>query len=248
MSVTPLGTAAEVLLATGHDPFARSSLRRPTTKGWHLEGATAWVGVDPEEDRSYVSALGETAAVGRLLGDLVGELPPRQRVTVPRGTPAHLPAWVGMDGTDWDFRWLAQAPAGQPGEDQVEAIEDDAAVKDLLALASPTASALPGDAAVKRWVGLRDGGGPLLACVADTSVATGVGHLSSIAVHPDHRGRGFARAVTAALTRRLLQEGNDLVALGMYADNTAGRALYDVLGFADEHRFTSGPLLVRGRW
>ncbi len=248
VAVTPLGTAAEVLVATGHDPFARSSLRRPTMSGWLLEGATAWLGVDPEEGTPYVSALGTPASVGQLIDQLVTELPPRQRVTVPRGTPAHLPAWVGLDGTDWDFRWLARAPAVQLGEDRVEPVEDDAAVKDLLKLASPTASALPGDAAVKRWVGLRDGDGPLLACAADTSGATGVGHLSSIAVHPDHRGRGLARAVTAALTRRLLQEGNDLVTLAMYADNTAGRALYDSLGFADDHRFTSGPLLVRGRW
>ena len=34
----------------------------------------------------------------------------------------------------------------------------------------------------------------------------------------------------------------------MYADNTAGRALYDRLGFADDHRFTSGVLQVRSRW
>jgi hypothetical protein len=39
-----------------------------------------------------------------------------------------------------------------------------------------------------------------------------------------------------------------MVTLGMYAVNTAGRALYDALGFVDEHRFTSGPLLVRDRW
>jgi hypothetical protein len=34
----------------------------------------------------------------------------------------------------------------------------------------------------------------------------------------------------------------------MYADNGYGRAMYDSLGFADDHRFTSGPLLTRGRW
>ena len=39
-----------------------------------------------------------------------------------------------------------------------------------------------------------------------------------------------------------------MVTLGMYADNSAGRALYDRLGFVDSHRFTSGPLAVRSRW
>lgn len=248
MVVTPLGSAAEVLVATGHDPFARSSLRRPAVKGWVGEGATAWLGTDPEEGTTYVSALGEPAAVGELLTQLLPELPPRQRVTVPRGTPAHLPAWVGMEGTDWDFRWLSEPSAPQPGEDRVTALDDEAAVTALLTFASPTASALPGDAAVRRWFGIRDSAGTLVACTADTSGATGVGHLSSIAVDPAARGRGLGKAVTAALTRTLLAEGNDLVTLGMYATNTAGRALYDALGFADEHRFTSGPLLVRGRW
>jgi ribosomal protein S18 acetylase RimI-like enzyme len=114
-------------------------------------------------------------------------------------------------------------------------------------VASPTASALPGDPAVLRWVGIRGPDG-LLACAADTSGATGVGHLSSIAVHPSVLGQGLGAAVTAALVRRMLAEGCDLVTLGMYADNTAGRALYDRLGMANDHPFTSGPLQVRSRW
>jgi predicted GNAT family acetyltransferase len=67
-------------------------------------------------------------------------------------------------------------------------------------------------------------------------------------VHPGARGRGLGKAVTAGLTRRLFGEGCDVVTLGMYAHNSTGRAVYDALGYADEHRFTSGPLLVRGRW
>ena len=106
----------------------------------------------------------------------------------------------------------------------------------------------PGDEAARRWVGVRDDAGRLLACAADTSSATGVGHLSSIAVVPEARGQGLGKAVTAALTRLLFEEGNDVVTLGMYADNPEARALYDALGFRDDHRFTSGPLVVRGRW
>lgn len=250
--MTALGSAAEVLLATDHDPFARSSLRRPMVRGWAGDGATAWLGVDPDDRTPYLSTLGEPAAVAALLTELLGELPPRQRVTVPRGTPVHLPAWVGLDGNDWDFRWSTAPPPEQPGEQLVGPVHDEQAVKALLAASSPTASAQPGDAAVRRWVGVHEHGvhehGELIACAADTSGATGVGHVSSIAVHPDARGRGLAKAVTAALTRQLLDDGNDLVTLGMYASNAAGRAVYDALGYVDDHRFTSGPLLVRGRW
>ena len=247
MAATALGSAAEVLLATGHDPFARSSLRRALVKGWAGDGAAAWLGVDPDDRTPYLSTLGAPAAVAALLTDLLPELPPRQRVTVPRGTPAHLPGGGGMEGTAWDFRWLDAPPPLQPAEDLVAPEHDEAAVGDLLTASSPTASAKPGDAAVRRWVGIREGGA-LIACAADTSGATGVGHLSSIAVLPTARGRGLGKTVTAALTRRLLEEGCDLVTLGMYAVNSTGRAMYDALGYRDEHRYTSGPLLVRGRW
>jgi GNAT superfamily N-acetyltransferase len=249
MALTQLGSAAEVLVATGHDPFARGSLRRPVARGWLSGRAVAWMGVDAEERTSYLSALGPPDEVGALIGTLVDEVPPKQRMTLPRGAPAHLPAWMSMDGTDWDFRWLDAPPPAQPREDDVEVLpagtDDDVAA--LLATSSPTASVQPGSAAARRWVGLTEAG-VLLACAADTSSVDGVGHLSSIAVHPDARGKGLGRAVTASLTRRLLEEGRDVVTLGMYADNGAGRAMYDALGFRDEHRFTSGPLEVRSRW
>jgi ribosomal protein S18 acetylase RimI-like enzyme len=247
MALTTLGSAAEVLVATGHDPFARGLLHRPDVHGWLAGRAVAWLATDPERRVSYLSALGPPVEVGSLLGDLLGELPPRQRVTVPRGTPRHLPAWAAVDGTDWDFRWLAAPPPPQPGEERVVEVTDDGAVRALLAESSPTASAQPGDPAVRRWVGVHDGG-DLVACAADTSASTGVGHLSSIAVHPKARGQRLGAAVTAALARRLFDDGCDIVTLGMYADNTYGRAMYDGLGFADTHPFTSGPLLVRSRW
>jgi GNAT superfamily N-acetyltransferase len=205
------------------------------------------MGIDGEEHVSYLNALGPAEEVGALLADLLPELPPKQRLTVPRGTPAHLPAWVSMEGTDWDLRWLGAPPPYQAGEDLVQPVGDDAEVERLLRESSPTASAMPGDPAVRRWVGIRENGA-LICCAADTSAATGVGHLSSIAVHPAHRGRGLGSVVTAALVRLLFYEGSDIVTLGMYADNAYGRAMYDRLGFADDHRFTSGPLLVRGRW
>lgn len=247
MALTTLGSAAEVLVATGHDPYARGSLRSPAARGWLAGQAVAWMGIDGGQRSSYLNSLGPPAEVGALLAELLSELPPGQRLTVPRGTPAHLPAWVSMEMTDWDLRWIEAPPPAQRGEDAVEDVADDAEVAALLTVSNPTASALPGDPAVRRWVGLRDGQS-LVACAADTSASTGVGHLSSIAVHPAARGRGLGAVITAALTRQLFEDGCDIVTLGMYADNTYGRAMYDELGFADDHRFTSGSLLVRGRW
>jgi ribosomal protein S18 acetylase RimI-like enzyme len=247
VDVTPLASAAEVLAATRHDPFVRSSLRRELVRGWAADGATAWLGVDPDDGTPYLSTLGAPPRAAALLGQLLPGLPPGQRATVPRGTPDHLAAGVRLRGTDWDLRWIAAPPPRQPGEERVQPLDDEPGVQELLAASSPTASALPGDPAVRRWVGVRDGSGVLLACAADTSGAPGAGHLSSIAVRPQARGQGLGRAVTAALVRQLLVEGNDLVTLGMYADNASARAVYDALGFADEHRFTSGPTRLEQR-
>ena len=246
MAPTVLTSAAEVLLATSHDPYARGSLRRPDVSGWTGHGAVAWRATDPEERLPYLMTLGRPTSVALLVAELLPELRDQTRVTLPRGTAALLPAWVALDGTDWDFRWLGAPPPGQPGEDRVVALGPDEAGP-LLTVGSPTASALPGDPAVRRWVGIRGAGG-LLACAADTSGATGVGHLSSICVRPDARGFGLGAAVTAWLIRQLFEEGCDVVTLGMYATNHAGRALYDHLGMADEHHLTSGPLQVRSRW
>lgn len=246
MALTVLTSAAEVLLATDHDPYVRGTLRRPMVSGWTGHGAVAWRATDAEERLPYLMTLGDRHAVALLVEELLPELRDGTRITLPRGTAPLLPAWVALDGVDWDFRWLAAPPPVQPGEDDVVELAGDE-VAPLLAVASPTASALPGDPAVRRWVGVRGEAGAV-ACAADTSAASGIGHLSSIAVHPDARGRGLGAAVTAALVRALFAQGCDAVTLGMYASNTAGRALYDHLGMADAHPFTSGALQVRSRW
>lgn len=246
MALTVLTSAAEVLLATDHDPYVRSTLRRAMVSGWAGQGAVAWRATDTEEHRPYLSTLGAPAQVTRLVEELLPELRDQTPVTLPRGTAPLLPAWVALDGIDWDFRWLPAPPPQQPGEDRVVEVTGTE-VEALLLAASPTASARPGDPEVRRWVGVRGPAG-LLACGADTSAVTGIGHLSSIAVHPLARREGLGAAVTARLARDLFAAGCDLVVLGMYADNAAGRALYDRLGMRDDHRFTSGPLQVRSRW
>jgi GNAT superfamily N-acetyltransferase len=241
VAVTHLTSAAEVLLATDHDPYVRGRLADTDVEGWAGHGAVAWRFSD-----GYVMTHGEPPAVSLLLETLLTELRDGQEITVPRGTGAVLPAWVGLEVRgDWDFRWTYDAPALQPREAEVGPVTDDE-VAALLAVANPDAAAQPGDKRVRRWVGVADEAG-LLACGADTSEATGVGHLSSIATLPEARGTGLGAAVTARLARDLFQDGCDVVTLGMHASNTAGRALYDRLGM-HERPYTSARLRIRSRW
>jgi predicted GNAT family acetyltransferase len=67
-----------------------------------------------------------------------------------------------------------------------------------------------------------------------------------VATAGDTRGRGLGTAVTAWLTRRLLEEGTGWVTLAMYSDNPAARRLYQRLGFVRAHELTSGLLVPAG--
>jgi ribosomal protein S18 acetylase RimI-like enzyme len=69
--------------------------------------------------------------------------------------------------------------------------------------------------------------------VAVTRSATfdGISYLSSIGTTAVVRGQGFGRLVTAAAMVDALAAGSELIHLGVYADNTPARVLYESLGF-----------------
>lgn len=169
-------------------------------------------------------------------------------MTVPRGAPAHLPRRLAFDvHADWDWRSTGSVPPPRGGEERVRWLADDeaSAVKDLLVEANPESSTWPGETKVRRWAGIRDEDGRLDACLADTSAGE-QGHLSAISTRPGVRGHGLGSAITAWATRRLLEDGCGVVTLGVYAGNAAAQRTYDRLGFALDHRFTSG-VLADGR-
>ncbi len=59
----------------------------------------------------------------------------------------------------------------------------------------------------------------------------------AVEVAPEHRRRGLATAVMAALARRALDEGASAAWLQVEEDNEGARALYDGMGFAPHHRY-----------
>lgn len=93
-------------------------------------------------------------------------------------------------------------------------------------------------------LGLRQGGA--LVATAGLHVWSpryGVAALGNITTHPDWRGRGLSRRVTAALCRRCLTQVTT-VGLNVRADNQAARRVYQGLGFVDhavydEHHATA---------
>lgn len=192
----------------------------------------------------WLTAGGPLAAAVDLFAMAVKALPTQPSgYTLPRGgrPPTLLQAeW----SDDWDFRWTCEPPPTVAHEDLVR-FDDHPGEEELTAFLDATSSsysARPGDPKIRRWVTVRDDADKLLAVAAETRRPTGIAHLASIATRTDARGRGLGTAVTAALTRRIFDEGDDLVTLGMYASNDVAGRLYTRLGYGPGIPYTSGRL------
>ncbi len=229
------------------DPFLRWQVRTDTVRRrWERPEGTAVL----QEGRRGVPVLTVVGSPQLALAVVPQALAEQdvRRVTLPRGAVellrAHDVAGRIGPGDDWDWFWTSTAPPPVPGEERVEQLEDaDEQVRELLAASSPRHSAVPGAPGIERWVGVRDTGGRLVAVAANEPMRPDVPHLASIATHPHVRGTGLGAAVTGALTRALLAEGNPVVTLGMYADNVVARRMYLRLGYRCAHEFSSRTVL-----
>ena len=238
-----IASAAQLLELTDQDVWVRGSLRRAFVDGWHLDGAVGWVGVDNEEQQSYLSVLGDAHPGADLLEQLMTEVEKvGSRVTTQRPVLAELRN-RGIDydggGEEWEYRWTRQAA---PVTADIGWITDDQAIGALLDEHAPKSSARPGDAHVRRWAGGYDDG-RLVAVAADTTGIAGVGHISSVATATERRGQGWGANITSWVTGQLLAEGFDVVTLGMYGGNDVAIRLYERIGFMGVHRFASGRLV-----
>lgn len=58
-------------------------------------------------------------------------------------------------------------------------------------------------------------------------------HITSVAVHPHHRGNGIGRALMQEMVRRAAMMGINKMTLEVRPSNTAARHLYATLGFIE---------------
>ncbi|HEY5799994.1 MAG TPA: GNAT family N-acetyltransferase [Burkholderiaceae bacterium] len=93
-----------------------------------------------------------------------------------------------------------------------------------------------GTASLGRYVGLREQG-RLIAMAGERMHPAGYREISGICTHPDHTGRGHARALTVALMRHIAATG-DTPFLHVDAANARARALYEKLGFVPRRELT----------
>lgn len=107
--------------------------------------------------------------------------------------------------------------------------EADAA--DMLALATLAEPGpfLPRTPAMGRFIGLRIDG-RLVAMAGERMRFPGHVEVSAVCTHPEFRGRGLARRLSAAVTADIQRRGEQPF-LHAWTTNTAAIALYDSLGF-----------------
>lgn len=227
---------ADVLSLTGGDPLARGVRGASRGPAWRsADGrAVAFTAYDAEGRIRSLVALGPPEETSELVLAVRDRVPDGIRVIVPRDTPLPL-----SQPTAWNFRATFDEPPEQPSESSAARCDDEGAVTELLRLVSPGTSAWPGDPKVRRWAGIWEDG-RLLACLADTTAVTGVGHISAIAVRSGAQGRALGPSITAWAMRRMFAEGCDVITLGVYSDNTVGLRMYDRLCFTIDRPMTTG--------
>lgn len=216
------------------------------------DGSLAWVVPSRRvPGRGHVVTVGDAGPAVRLLVHLLAELGDAAgSASLPQGSAHLLPQAYALEpANDWEWFATSALPSAQPGEHRVGWLVDSdpataAEIVDLLRTHSGRHDAEPGQDHVRRWCGVRDDDGRLLAAAAHTEARPGVPFLASVATRSEARGTGLGAAVTAWITRQLLEESS-WVTLGMYSDNAVARRLYLRLGFTRFHAFTSGRVVRR---
>ncbi len=212
--------------------------------------AAAWITTHHFAGRPWLVLLGEHEAAADLIAEIRATHPDAfGGLTHERATP--LPTELIFEDS-WDWDWFSTASRAPQREDPRVSIDwaEEAVFDDLRAVlhaASDWRSVEPGEERAERWAALRlsvtpDQPTQIVSCLAVTRTGTNTPSLASVATHPDHRGRGFARDLTAWTTNHLLADGSPVVTLGMYSDNHTARKVYDALGYRVGHRFRSGRL------
>jgi len=171
-----------------------------------------------------IAALSALAAVG----DEIGVFEPAP-VVLP-------PPWVVL--REARITQMVRHDESPLPEGNIEAVPLSAAdVTDMLALVE---LAQPGPFRSRtielgRFIGLREGG-RLIAMAGERMWIDRYREVSAVCAHPDARGRGHARALTARVVNRMLAAG-ETPFLHVLSSNAAALELYRALGFETRAEF-----------
>ena len=210
-----------------------------------------WAGITPPILITHGPAADVEAALAKT------DLPERVYLSV---REEHLPAIQRWYDTSVDYRpmWRMVAPLtpqlwGEPSTTSPKVggrgalvhlgAEDAGRIEELFAHGGDfTPDAFdPAQLADGFFWGVEESGNLIAAGgthVVDTTESVAV--IGNIYTHPDHRGRGYAKAITRAITAHLQEAGIDLIALNVDQRNRTAVSLYENLGFTKYCPFVEG--------
>ncbi|GII51865.1 hypothetical protein Pth03_02540 [Planotetraspora thailandica] len=229
-----LTRTAEVVDASADDDLIVWTAQgmKPGVRAW-ADGDAVVVASPRASRRDRIAVHGDAARAARLVRHALAEVGPSFR---PFGDRALLHEVTGaVDGLEiaGGFSWMtttgltegARSGAGWLSPDE------DPDVTDLLKTANPDSYAVPGIPEVRRWAGIRDDAGELLAVAADAWSAPTVGLLAGVATAVQARGRGLGERVCRFVTAALLAE-HHRASLMVDDANPSALSLYARLGFS----------------
>jgi predicted GNAT family acetyltransferase len=82
-----------------------------------------------------------------------------------------------------------------------------------------------------RYLGIFDGNASLIAMAGERVRLDGFTEVSGVCTHPDHRGKGYANVLVAALTKQIVERG-DTAFLHVKDGNSGAARVYEKLGFS----------------
>jgi predicted GNAT family acetyltransferase len=170
-------------------------------------------------------------ADGACLAALADLVAPEESVYVLQTQPIPVPEGMQALRRAQGVQMLASRfVAAEPGVEQVVELRDaDAAEMLTLAQLTEPGPFLSRTHAMGRFVGIRVGG-QLAAMAGERMRFQGGTEVSGVCVHPDFRGRGFARRLSSVVAHAIQQRG-DQPFLHAWTTNLAAIALYESLGF-----------------
>ncbi|MEE8600973.1 GNAT family N-acetyltransferase [Euzebya tangerina] len=183
-----------------------------------------------------------------LLTDVVDQIPAGALVLAPVGADEAMARVRAVDSFGTHVKMsISPAALREPvgaGSAEVLSTDDLADLQALYDTDPGAAYFLPSMLRAGVFVGVREAG--RLVAAGGTHVLSeqyGVAGLGGIITAPDARGRGHAAAVTARLSRLLLDRGLT-VGLNVKASNAAAVGVYRRLGFIEIHRYVEFELGV----
>ncbi|WP_217554755.1 GNAT family N-acetyltransferase [Streptomyces sp. GbtcB6] len=205
--------------------------RTPHARVFRYGTATA-VAAPALSGRDRIAVAGAPEDALPLVRDVLAEVGPAYRPfgrselidELVRATPGLVPGGRR-------FLWMetARRPADPaPGVAWLDE-RGEAAAAALFTGHFPDSYAQPGRPGVRRWAGVHDDSGSLLAVAADAWSAAGCGFMAGVVTRPEARGRGLAAAVSRFVVDALVRD-HGRAALMVDAGNPAAIAVYGRVG------------------